>query len=330
MADPVNNPPEVKDADAPKNKKRPGRPRKKVPAAPFDIKGIVPNPSNPEHLIEMVYENPRIFKKLFTLYKSYVVDDLIIEFERETINIIAKSHSGKSTMFTTFDCKLLNHYYCREPRRVCVRRECLSDIFKSLDKVHCKITFLLKEELQKSILYIIIKDCEMDDEQNYEVELIEKFDNDVPANIDDDKYPLKFMLPSRNLKKKIADIISLSPMLTIQMRHDGPLEFTYELPKKVTMVSAYKNKELIKLQSNIEPGDILSASVMIPHIKPFSNANVGDSVVYIGVDKYGPMSFMTELDKKKIDNVDGTVTEGYVCKVKMFVEINGHGNGGAQ
>jgi hypothetical protein len=63
---------------------------------------------------------------------------------------------------------------------------------------------------------------------------------------------------------------------------------------------------------------------MIPYIKPFSNSNIGDNVL-ISVDRYGPMSFMTELDRKKIDNSDGTVTEGYVCVVKLFADITRYG-----
>jgi hypothetical protein len=327
MADAQQN--AVKDVDmahtdAAKCKKRPGRPRKKTITAPFEVKGVVDQPTAPENVVEVVYENPRIFKKLFTLYKSYVVDDLIIDFAAETISMITKSHTGKTISFATFNCKLLNHYYCKAAKRICVRRECLSDIFKSLDKVHCKITFLLKEEFQKSILYIIIKDCEMDNEQNYEVELIEKFDNTIPNSIDDENYPLKFELPSKNFKKIIADISNLSNMLTVQKRGEEPLEFTYEQAKKINMTLVFKNHDKIKLRSAVDPGDILSASVMIPYIKPFSNSNIGDNVL-ISVDRYGPMSFMTELDRKKIDNSDGTVTEGYVCVVKLFADITRYG-----
>lgn len=329
MADTPEQNPAAKDdaADAAKGKKRPGRPRKKVIAAPFEINGIAAAPKNAENIVEVIYENPRIFKKLFTLYKSYVVDDLIIDFGRDTIKIISKSHTGKSLNFTTFNCKLLNHYYCKEPKRICVRRECLSDIFKSLDKIHCKITFRLTEERQMSILFINIRDCEMDDEQLYEVELIEKFDNTIPNDFDDTKYPLSFELPAKSFKKKIADIANLSTMLTIRKRGGQPLEFTYDLPKKINMTGVYLNQDKIKLKSTIEDDDILCASIMIPYIKPFSNANIGDNVK-IAVDRYLPMSFMTELDKKKTDNADGTITEGYVCTVKIFVEINKYG--GAQ
>lgn len=321
MTEAEQNAQAVVDALADKNKKRPGRPRKKVIVAPFEIHGVAPMPVNPENLMEMIYENPRIFKKLFTLYKAYVVDELVIDFDADSIRIISKSHTGKTTNFTSFDCRLLNHYYCKEPRRICVRRECLSNIFKSLDKIHCKIMFYLKEDTQKSILHITIKDFEMDDEQNYEVELLAKFDNTIPVFHDDTKYPLSFELPSKSFKKKIADISNLSTVLTFQKRGEDPLEVTYELPKKITMTGVYRNSEKIKLKSTVEPGDILSSSVMINHIKPFSNANIGDSVL-ICVDRFQPMSFTTYLDRKKIDNADGTVSDGFVCTVKIFVDIN--------
>jgi len=307
-----------------KGKKRPGRPRKKVVAAPVEIKGIVNQPSEQSHLVEMVYQNPAIIKKIFNVLRGYNCDDVVIDFDANTMKILAKSHDNKTTIFPSFNCKLLNHYYCKEPKRICVKRSRLSDLFKSLDKFPCKVTWLLKEEFQKSVLYVIIRNLVLNNEKQHEVELTEKFNNDAPGPIDDARYPLKFTLPSKDFKQEIADIMLVSESLTIQKRSEDPLEITYELPKEVSTVNVFRDQNTIALQSDIEPGDVVAASIMITYIKAFSNANLGTHV-RIAVDKFQPMSFTTDLDKKKIDHPDGTTTDGYICTLKVFVEINGIG-----
>lgn len=305
-----------------KAKKRPGRPRKKVVAAPVEIKGIVNAPTENNNLVEMVYQNPTILKKIFNILKGYNCDDTIIDFEPNSIRMTAKSFDGKTTIFPIFTCKLLNHYYCREPRRICVKRSRLSDLFKSIDKYPCKVTWLLKEEMQKSVLYVIIRNFSLNNEKQHEVELTEKFNAEVPVMPDDSKYPLKFTLPSKDFKQEITDIMQVSESFTIQKRSDDPLEFTYDVPKEVNTVNVWRDATTIALQTDIEPGDVVAATIMNAYIKAFSNANLGTHV-RIAVDKYLPMSFTTELDKKKIDHPDGTTTDGYICTLKVFVEVNG-------
>lgn len=307
---------------AAEEKKKPGRPRKRIPIVPVERHGIAPAATTDENIMEFVYENPKLFKKIFTLYKSYVVGEVLIEFGRDNIQFVAQDHSKKVHIFASFDCNLLNHYYCRDVVRVCVKAQSLSKTFKNLDKVHCKITFVLKRDEYRNILHAVVKDCEMDDEQNYEIDLIEQVKNIVnPGDFNDTNYPLSFTIPSKNFKKKITDIYNIAPNLTFQKRGDAPLEFTYDVPKQVSMVSVYKNEQKIRLQSNVDPGDILSATIMLDYLKPFSNANMGDNV-RVAIDRFLPASFSSGLDLKKLNNPDGTVSERHVCIIKVFININ--------
>lgn len=303
-------------------RKKPGRPRKRVPVVPVERHGIATTPTVDENIMEFVYENPKLFKKIFNLYKSYVVGEALIEFNQTDIKFITQDHNKKVHIFAEFNCHLLNHYYCAEPVRVSIKAESLSKTFKNLDKVQCKITFILKRDDYRNILHVVIKDCEMDDEQNYEIELIDQVKVNIrPEEFDDRNYPLKFTIPSKNFKKKITDIYNVSPVLTFQKRGEAPLEFTYDVPKKVSLISVYKNEQKIKLQSAVDPNDILSASIMLEQLKPFSNSNMGDNVT-VCVDKFLPTSFSSELDLKKTNTDEGGIVEKYVCNIKVFINVN--------
>jgi hypothetical protein len=45
-------------------KKKPGRPKKKIANVPVEVHGIVDKPVNDEDLLELVYCNPTLFKKI--------------------------------------------------------------------------------------------------------------------------------------------------------------------------------------------------------------------------------------------------------------------------
>lgn len=296
----------------PEEKKKPGRPKKKIITVPAEVLGIAAAPVNADDLIEMVYCNPRMFKKLLALYKSYEVSEIEMTFDIADVKIKARDHLGKSTIYTTIDSKYLNYYYCREKLRICVKREHLERILRTLDKNHYKITFLLKENY-RSTLYIIIKDFEYDNDDNYEVEVVYKPEeaNATETRDDDKEYPIKFVLSSKHFKKKVSDIRKLSPVLTIQKIGDEPLLFTYDEAKKVNYNGVYTKPDKIRLTSKVAADDIFSVSVVIDYIKPFSNSNIGDEV-FIAADKREKISFMTFLDKKD---------SGYVASLKVFTEV---------
>lgn len=291
-------------------KKRPGRPRKEIVNIPVEMHGIVAEPSMPDSVIETVYCNPKLFKKVFNLYKSYEVSELIMSFNHEGIEIYGKDHQGKSDVYSTIDGSKLAWYYCREPIEVPVKRETLERIVSTLDKNHYKITFLSKENW-RSTLYVICKDYELDDDGNYEVEVINRpAINRNEARPDDTNYPVKFVLSSKHFKKKINDIKKFSPVFCIQKNGDEPLQFTFDNARKVNYNGVYKSSNKIKLQSQIAADDLFSVSVNIEYIKPFSNANIGENV-YIAAHKYEKLSLMTFLDKKD---------DGYVCTIRVYTE----------
>ncbi len=295
------------------SKKKPGRPKKPTTCVPIEVHGIVNAPVNEGDLLELVYSNPTMFKKLFLLYKQYEVSEIEMNFDPVGLKIITKDHIGKSNIYATIDGGCTNLYYCKKLIRICVNRDSLEKILKALIKTNYKITFVLREEDYRKTLHLITREAEYDTEDTYAIDVVFKPEEvaRVTYNDDDTDYPIKFQLTSKHFKSRINHIRELSPTLTIQKSGDEPLQFTFDKAQKIHWTSVYNNAEKIKLKSTIEPGDIFNASVVIDYIKPFSNSSIGDDV-FIAADKHKKMSFMTRLDKHDL---------GWTCWVKIYTDI---------
>ena len=300
-------------------KKRPGRPKKTIINVPVEIRGIVNKPVNEENVLEVVYQNPKIFKKIFSLDKAYEANEICIDFSPSKFIIMTKNHTGTIIKRCIFNCNRLNHFYCKENMEIDIKREMIEKIFRTLDKPHYKITFVLKEDF-KSMLYIYIKDFELECEHQYGIELIQKVQRPDESQFNISGYPISFNLPSKSFKRLINDFDSHSDILTIIKNGTDPLQLTYEEVKKITLSTSYNNSDKINLKSTIKDDDILSVSIHTSNIKPFSNASIGD-IVYITVDKNKPICFSTKLDKISIEKQDGTYDIGYVCEVSVLSEI---------
>lgn len=306
---------ETQDSDVVNNsaeKKKPGRPKKKISTVPVEVHGIVDKPVNDEDLLEMVYCNPNMFKKLLHLYKQFEVSEVEMNFDAAGVKIVTKDHIGKSTIYTTIDGRCMNLYYCKMPIRVCVKRDNLERVLGTLGKNHYKITFILKENY-RSTMYLIVKDLEYNNDDSYEIDVVFKPEDPARAEArdDDTNYPIKFCISSKHFKTRINNIKRLSSIFTIQKCGEDPLQFTFDKAQKVNWTGVYNDSEKINLKSTLAPDDVFNVSVFIDYIKPFSNSNIGDEI-FIAADKRKKMSFMTRLDAKDI---------GWACYVKIFVEI---------
>lgn len=303
----------------PAPKKRPGRPRKTPVNPPVPVDGIRDKPANDEDIIEMVYCNPSLFKKVFTLMKGYESAEIDILFGKQAVQIAGKDHLGKSNIYVFIDAAMLNYYYCKEPTRLRVKMSVMNQIFSSLEKTHYKVTWLLKEQY-RSALYIIVQDHEYEDEEHYEIEVIHPGDGlNNNAKDNDSAYPVKFVMNSKYFKKKITAFSRMSDTITITKLGNEPLQLARVSERAINFNYVYKNNDKIKLQSNIQPDDFLTVTVNLEYIKPFSNANIGDDVC-LSVDRLEKLCLTTFLDKVERDGV-----VKYVAIVKVFIEIKDYG-----
>lgn len=308
------NPVEVEAAQ--QEKKRPGRPKKKIDNAPVEVQGLVDRPANEGDLMELVYYNPAMFKKLMQLYKQFEVSEVELKFSKQGIDINTTDHLKKSNIYTRIDGRAMHLYYCAEDIRICVKRDNLERVLNTLGKNHVKITFVLKDNY-RSTLYAVVKDMEYNRDDDYEIDVVFKPEEPpLPVAHDDTDYPIKFRLSSRHFKTTINNTKKLSNTITLQKSGTDPVQLTYKKTQKVNWTGVYNDADKIDLKSTIEADDNFNISINIDYIQPFSNSNIGDSVV-IAADKFKKISFTTFLDKS--DKTD----MGYACSIKIFTEIAG-------
>lgn len=292
-------------------KKKPGRPKKKAVVVQVETHGVVDKPVNDDDLLELVYCNPILFKRIMRLFRSFEVSEIELLFRPADVKIIAIDHFGKSTIYATIDGKCMNLYYCKMPMRVCITRDNLDRVLSNLTRNHYKLTLILKENY-RSIMYMIVKDVEYDNDDSYEIDVIFKPDGVENINRDDDtNYPVKFKVTSKHFKQRMTSIRALSKTFTIQKCGNDPLQLTFDKAQKVNWTGIYNDPAKIDLKCTLGPDDIFNVSVCVDNIKPFSNSDIGE-FVHIAADKREKMSFTTMLDKK--DN-------GYAATIKVFTEI---------
>jgi hypothetical protein len=302
-------------------KKKPGRPRKRIDNVSHEINGIAKKPLDEDSIMESLYDNPKIFKKIFSLFKSYSSTEILMRFDKDKYHFITRGHTKKTIQHATIRGSMLNHYYCEEELECCVRCEKLEKIFSSFDRASHRVTFMLKRDDYRSTFHIFVKDDEMYREDHYEIELIQK-DIDL-GNVDysDVEYPLKFRMPSKHFKQSIGDISHLSPMFSYRSMKGEPLSITYNLKNNLNCYSKYMDKDKLNLISKIAPDDIFTVNVKIAHVKPFSNACLGE-YIWVACDMRKPTSFTTEIDEKRIDKAGCPTEKGYVCQIKVYMEVS--------
>jgi hypothetical protein len=300
--------------DSPKEepKKRPGRPKKARPEIiPADVMGVAPKPVNEENIVEMVYCNPLIFKKILALKKAYNVSEIEIHFGIREVIFSSKDHSKASNIYVIISGELLNYYYCKEPITVHIKCEYLEKILGILDKNQYKVTFFLRENY-RSTLYILVQDCEYDKNNNYEVDVGYKPEGIREVRQSDEQYPIKFVLDSKHFKVEINKLKKLAKSMTIQKAGGDHLQISDGNAKKIQYNGVYNNPEKIRLKSTIDDDDIFSVSINIDNIQPFSNSCIGNDV-HIAADKQEKMSFTAYLDPHGADK--------YAVTVKVFSPV---------
>lgn len=276
-------------------KKKPGRPRKKPLKKPMKRSGISDTPLNVDNCVEMIYDMPSVFKRIFTLFKSMAVKEICMIFNEKNIEILTTDHLKKSHIKVVIKCDKINHYYCKEPIKSYLNPKNMEKIIQVLDKNYMSIAFVLNTITNRSILNIIFKNDIKIDEYR-EIDLIQSSNNSFDISFDDSNYPIKFVLPGKYFKKFINDISSFSDTLTINKIGSKSLTFSYtSKDKTVKSKHIVQSPESIKLVSAIADDDIFSSSVQIDYIKPLSSSLLSDFVA-ISADTHKNMIFRIGVD----------------------------------
>jgi hypothetical protein len=289
----------IADDDASKEKKRPGRPRIKPLRAPVERKGISSTPKKPDNGIELIYDEPMLFKKAFQLFKAMSAHELTIVFDEKEIRISASNNARKSDVLVVFDCTKMVHYYCEQKSVAVLNAPNMEMVNQVLDKNHTTVTMVLKKSsYRSSVIFIFQNDMKIDEVR--EVMLI----NPTQTNLIDintfdiSEYPIKFSMPSKFFKKFIADSKSFADTLTIRkVGKTGNLTFSYSTDDKmIKSQHIVKDNNAISLESKIDDGDVFSVSIKLDYIKPLANALITPNCITINAHQEHKMVFVGCLD----------------------------------
>ena len=276
-------------------KKKPGRPRKGPKKAIMPRTGICAKPLNPDNCVEMIYDMPMIFKRIFTLFRAMAVKEICIQFKQKSIDIITMDHLKKSNIKITIDATKINHYYCEDPINSYLNPKNMEKIIQVIDKKYTSIAFVLKTSTSRSMLNVLFKN-EFNIDEYREINLVQVSNMTYNMVFDDTNYPIKFTLPGKYFKKLINDISSISDTITIGKIGSSPLTFSYtSKDKTVRAKHIVQSPETVKLISTVCDDDIFSSSVYIDYIKPLSGSLLSDNV-NISADTYKNMIFSADID----------------------------------
>jgi hypothetical protein len=321
----------------PKVKKGPGRPKKQVQRVVIPKEGVVSAPSNKSienshpslvNALEVVYDNPTMFKKIFHLFKVMAVETVRIKFDERNIKMYAVDHIGTNRIYVKIFGERMNRYYCENVIEIGCNPMRINEKLAALSKDHGKIVIATNRHCKRSKITIILVNDEMQEDgvDNIEIDEVDIYDWSVEDQLKtENSYPIQFELPSKFFKKKIADFSRGCDILRIEKTGRENLRFSYNhRDKRGRHDSYFKNSSIINLNSLLEEDDLFSTSVYLEYIKPFASALIADEI-YISADKERDLIFTAYLDQEE-KTIPGKqkkykVLDTEKCVIKVITEI---------
>jgi hypothetical protein len=282
-------------------RKKPGRPRKRPTREKIPRNGIAQSPNKDTNAMELIYDSPESFKKIFAMFKSMDVDVLKIMFDTKQVVLSTTDHYGKSIIHVIIDATRINHYYCLAPFSIMLNAKNMESIIKVLDGSYVTVTFVSKINEQNKKIHIVYKN-DMKIDEYRDLDLIDV--GNIPPNvtIDDSKYQIKFVLPSRFFKKMICDISSFTDVLTFEKAgRAGPLSYTYiNVDQTLRNKHVVKDPNHIKMECNMEESDIFGTTIILDYVKALSGSLISENIK-ISADTNHEMIFQSVIN-------DGDIT----------------------
>jgi hypothetical protein len=328
-------------------KKKPGRPKKDVIRKVVPKEGIVSMPCNASleayqpmsvNVVEIIYDNPMMFKKIFNLFKTMEVDTVRLLFDKDTIKMYCTVHSNKSRIYIKIYGACMNRYYRHEQLEISFSPGNINKILSTLTKDHGQIIIASNRQNKQSKICVVLCNDEMDVNEVYDIEInnADPYDWSIEQELEKEvDYPIKFDLTARYFKKKISDCDPLCDILRIEKTGYEDLHFSYVFKDKHGCLNSYfKNPGKINLISYLDDGEIFSTGFHLEHVKPFSSALIADEIT-ISADKDNALIFTAYLDREErtfVPEADPTVkvkspSKKYKvagtekCVIKVITEI---------
>lgn len=297
-----------------KNKRPPGRPRINPVRAPPKLEGVMDTPINPEHVMEMLYGVPVVFKKIFTLFKTMRVKTIGMEFNKDHVNFVANDHLDKSNIGIHIKCNKITRYYCKEPITIYLSPHNMEKIINTIDNSYALVMFAINVRTSKSKFNIIYtNDVKIDEHR--EIAMITPVVRPVLAPHDNLNYPIKFSVTGKYFKSLVTSAHLFSDTLVIGKRGNENLRFTHKSrDKSIATTFTVKAPDNIKLVSTVANDDIFSSSIKLDYIKHLSAAMASYSVINISADIFKNMLFSSSIDNGTIEIRVSTKTVNFKKK----------------
>ena len=291
----------MSDASIHEQKKRPvGRPKMaKNEKKTTHRKGIVFEPQINDHVIELVYDTPTNFKRIFTLFKLMDTRDIRFEFRLKDVKISGVGHLQQNYIELVIDGSKLTQYYCKHNITINLDQKNIEKIIQKIDKSYDSIYIIAKEDSYKKNINIILNDDKQGIREYHKISLIEdmnNIDDDIISKLRYENYPLSFTLPSKYFKKVINDISKFTNDFTIERSKGILLSFPYDSnAKTLDCYNLYSNDQLFNIQCSLDENDFLSTTVRIEYIQSMATSLISEEVT-IFVDKEQMMVFKSVID----------------------------------
>lgn len=261
----------------------PGRPPKHPPPRPRERRGVVAAPTDPAYLLELVYDQPKVFRDLFGFFKGLHAIDVTVAYGAGGVKFFTRDAGGANRAVADLPGAPMNLYFCAEPAVVHLRRENVEKVFASIDKSFTTIGLVRRRD-DANNLVIVFRDEEIAKESVYRVRLSDFAHDEELLGVEQmaspaalRAYPIEFRLSVRQLKKTVVDASNYATTLSVEKYGGAPFQFSY-VRDGFMYSELYHDPRKIDMRADLAPGQVFHAEVKIGHIKPLANAMIFDSV----------------------------------------------------
>lgn len=308
-----------------KKKSRAGRPRTKK-ASNYPIHGIIDKPiENDKAILEVIYDNPMVFKKIFALFNKYNIETIDVFFTKTSFKLCACNESGTIRIYIEFDGKKLNSYYCVEPIHIYFDSSKFYQMFQYLSKKYSKITFLsYPDSIDESIIMYVYENS-MDKMTKIMLDLVGsqkaypwKEYEEKNKSMEEEEL-VKFTIPSKDMKDIISEVNKVSDNIEFFIHQSsGNLTLrTHFTDKRGNYSTTYLDNDKINCKNKLEEDELLSTRFNIDIIKPFILSQIASSFDFV-LDSDHNILMIGKIDS---DEDTGELGKERII-IKMFIEGN--------
>lgn len=308
-------------------KKKPGRPRKAANAI-VDRTGVAEvarcKEASPqmEFIVEMEYENPTMFKHIFTAFKQLGATEVHVRFERDCMRMLCEDHTGVNQMLVTIYGKQMVFYYVESTYDISISPSEFQNILNSINVNHNLISFTtrrIERDLKLTVNLINDKTAML---SKYDTNIKRndgKMWNTLPALQGTDIYSLRFVLDCKVFKKCIASTDTITNVITIEKTGTGDLRFAFTYTtKNGDGAHIFRDHKLINLRSTMGETETLSVSVPLTYIKPISSLVLTDRI-HLAVKN--DMDIMSEFYLDQKTDADGKpIEDSHSCLIRFLTK----------